>query len=641
MIIKKKIFVFTLLILIFCFFSIQCEFDPSETNNRNNLILNNTDGSIEEKRYSNAKIDDKFVENKVVVVLNKEASLNFKTYKPEDFSEIKCIQVTDSTDLIMEVVKQQLEAEKSGDWTKLKERIDKGLLVDVNNFRRILGLHLPEKNAGYVLEAIKLLEKRQDILYCGPVYYMRSAISLPVPEPVYYDYYQSDAYNNISLPSAWDITTGESNRILVAVADSGIEASHPEFNGLVISGGDFTTGHPWGMTYPYGLEDPNGHGTIVAGIISTLGKKIAGVNIGTRLVSLRVLDSFGDGSFDYLCNAINVAASMRVDIFNASLANRYPIANPVDVEIAIRNFPGLVVAAAGNASENIDTTFDRYPSSYTKYLDNVVAVGAIDNYDNLADFSNYGETSVDLFAPGVQIASVFPMGKCNNGSCDFCKYGGYVFIADGYHTMSGTSQATPVVAGVAALIKSLHLNMTAPELKIALKNSVDVVHPGKCITGGKINASKAVDYIPIVGTLDITFQGTSVYTVQNIPVGDVVVGKMILFNNNRWAIVERGKFTHPIYLYSYADPGYLEIGNPSTVHMAYLLSVGALAMEHIHPSLQIPCSNVMGTNHWRRPYCLNIIGSSATIDYSGERHYPGDSLTNNDMRRLSLEYQYW
>jgi len=154
----------------------------TENNDANNLqgeapVLVKPDFD-EEKRYSEATLEDDFVGGKVVVILNKAASLNFKKYTPEDFPEIDCVMVTDSSSSAMENVRLQLEALETGNNSKIQEYIDKGLLVNIDNFRRILDLQLSIQSKEYVLQAIKLLEKRNDLMYAGPVYKM--GLGLPV-----------------------------------------------------------------------------------------------------------------------------------------------------------------------------------------------------------------------------------------------------------------------------------------------------------------------------------------------------------------------------------------------------------------------------------------------------------------------------
>jgi len=140
------------------------------------------DVQSEEKIISTVTLEDEFADDRVVIVLNKEASMNFKTYTPEDFPEGLFSRVDDSTALTMQLVRKQLEAEKTGDWSELELHIENAMLVDVENFRRILDLVLMEKSKENVLAAIRILEKREDVLYAGPDYFF-SLAAVPSPKP--------------------------------------------------------------------------------------------------------------------------------------------------------------------------------------------------------------------------------------------------------------------------------------------------------------------------------------------------------------------------------------------------------------------------------------------------------------------------
>jgi subtilisin family serine protease len=132
----------------------------------------------------------------------------------------------------------------------------------------------------------------------------------------------------------------------------------------------------------------------------------------------------------------------------------------------------LFVAAAGNSSTNNDRN-PHYPSSYN--VPNVVSVAALDRNDQLASFSNYGPKSVAIAAPGVDILSTW--------------------LGNEYEEKSGTSMATPVVAGVAALMLAHEPGLSVDELKKKLLTSVDKLDAlsGKVTSGGRINAAKAVE----------------------------------------------------------------------------------------------------------------------------------------------------
>ena len=147
---------------------------------------------------------------------------------------------------------------------------------------------------------------------------------------------------------------------------------------------------------------------------------------------------------------------------------------------AIENYTGLIVCAAGNTTTggiNIDYEGNnRFPACYT--YNNVLTVGASTSSDEMAYFSNYGETSVDIFAPGYSILSTVPENLNSSG----------------YMTKNGTSMATPFVAGVAALILSHNETLSAKDVKKIILDGGDHVDAfsGKCSTGGRLNAYKAL-----------------------------------------------------------------------------------------------------------------------------------------------------
>jgi subtilisin family serine protease len=132
----------------------------------------------------------------------------------------------------------------------------------------------------------------------------------------------------------------------------------------------------------------------------------------------------------------------------------------------------LFVAAAGNASVNNDRQ-PHFPSSYN--VPNVVSVAALDRNDQLASFSNWGVKSVAIAAPGVDILSTW--------------------LGNAYEEKSGTSMATPVVSGVAALVVAQHPRISVDQLRSKLLASSDpiIALKGKTVTGGRINAAKALE----------------------------------------------------------------------------------------------------------------------------------------------------
>jgi thermitase len=278
---------------------------------------------------------------------------------------------------------------------------------------------------------------------------------------------------DIDASEAWAVSRGAG--ATVAVVDSGVDLSHPDFVAGLLPGYDWVgeDGDP---------QDLHGHGTHVAGTVAAAenGVGVVGVAPEASVIPLRVLDSAGRGWGSDVAAAFDWAGDRGVRIVNASLgADGITTAE----RQAIRDHPGtLYVVAAGNDGDNVDVA-PHYPCSYAEA--NVLCVGATNADDAIASFSNYGGTAVDLFAPGVDIASTYPTGFPSS-------------LGDGYRFMSGTSMATPHVAGAAALVASHHPEFTASQIKAALMESADLQTglAGLARVGGRLNAAAALGATP-------------------------------------------------------------------------------------------------------------------------------------------------
>src|SRR5688500_4575742 len=297
---------------------------------------------------------------------------------------------------------------------------------------------------------------------------------------------------DISAPLAWGVTTG-SQEVVVAVLDTGVDYKHEDlkpnmwtrpasmeaYQDAQLGSVDDERGFNAIVNESDPMDD-NGHGTHCAGIIGAEGENdlgIAGVNWKVRIMPLKFMNAGGSGTTKDAIEAINYAinrkkAGVNVRIISASWGSTQKSRALEEVIRKAYENDILFVAAAGNSSVNNDRS-PHYPSSYN--VPNVVSVAALDRNDELAKFSNWGAKSVAIGAPGVDILSTW--------------------LGNAYEEKSGTSMATPVVSGVAALIVAQQPSMSVDDLRKKLLASTDpiVALKGKTVTGGRINAAKALE----------------------------------------------------------------------------------------------------------------------------------------------------
>jgi len=330
------------------------------------------------------------------------------------------------------------------------------------------------------------------------------------------EYGTTDA--DIDATDAWDITTGSSSTV-IGILDTGVDYNHPDLaaniwtnpNEIADDGIDNDNNDViddiHGANFGVPANDPsrgnpmddNYHGTHVAGIIAAAGNNsggVAGVAWNAKIVAIKVLDSDGYGTDASIAAGIDYATNLRGAEVNIWVTNNSygGYGNSGDfqgIKDAIeRNYEAdmLFVAAAGNASVDIDT-IACYPAAFCDDFDNVIAIAATDRNDNLADFSNYGDTRVLLGAPGTRILSTFPTSSTD--AMDFFQF------STSYETISGTSMATPFVTGVAALAFTVAPTATYTDVIAALRDGVDPIGNlvGKTITGGRLNARRTLDLI--------------------------------------------------------------------------------------------------------------------------------------------------
>jgi subtilisin family serine protease len=203
---------------------------------------------------------------------------------------------------------------------------------------------------------------------------------------------------DIDAPDAWEEQTG-SAAINVAIVDTGVAYDHPDLAANMLSGYDF-------FDEDADPRDDHGHGTHVAGTIGAVGNNVTGVtgvNWDISLLPVRVLGPDG-GTVETVTNGFAYAAAQGAKVVNASLGGSGE-SEAMKAAIDAAASTTLFVVAAGNASSDNDE-FPLYPCSYPS--PNLVCVAATDETDALAEFSNFGDTSVDLAAPGARIESTWP-----------------------------------------------------------------------------------------------------------------------------------------------------------------------------------------------------------------------------------------
>lgn len=271
----------------------------------------------------------------------------------------------------------------------------------------------------------------------------------------------------IYAPQAWRYSTGANVR--VAVVDTGITPRHPDLR--VYGGASFVPGvRSW--------YDDQGHGTHVAGTIAATmnNRGVVGVAPNARLYAVKVLNSAGSGRMSWILNGLAWCYRYRMHVVNLSLGSGERTHNTRVYSAAYENAGRtlrrrgiLAVAAAGNSG----ATRNPYVNNPAR-CPSFMAVSAVDCNRRRASFSSYGP-QVEICAPGVQTWSTYPPNR--------------------YRQLSGTSMATPHVAGVAALVKARYPTATGDQIRVHLwRTAIDLGRPGRdwFFGYGQVNAYRAV-----------------------------------------------------------------------------------------------------------------------------------------------------
>lgn len=307
---------------------------------------------------------------------------------------------------------------------------------------------------------------------------------------------------DIDAAAAWDVTTGDSS-VIVAVLDTGVDIDHPDLvdniwvnpgeiadnkidddaNGYIddVSGWDFIDNDNDVSPIPNSAsfdETVVLHGTHVAGTIGATGNNTAGVtgvNWEVTILPIKIFDDDGNSSISVIVEAMEYAMDMGAAVLNMSFGGYSSSVTEKDAIAETIAAGGLVVAAAGNDSLNIDD-IPSYPVCY----DDVLGVSAVDGADAMAWFTNYGAGCVDVAAPGQSILSTYYTDDPAHG------------FTSAYGYLSGTSMATPIVSGVAALMLAVESDLTNSDLAELIIQSTDPIDLPE-LGSGRVNLAKAID----------------------------------------------------------------------------------------------------------------------------------------------------
>jgi subtilisin family serine protease len=358
-------------------------------------------------------------------------------------------------------------------------------------------------------------QKKSEVEYAEPDYTYHASV---IPSDQYYN--KQWYLERIRAPLAWD-KIRETPDVVIAVIDSGVQIKHPDLypniwqnpkeipgNGIDDDGNGFIDDYN-GWDFINNVPDPSPkfsdgfteagimHGTIVAGIIGAVGNNgsgIAGVTWKTKIMPLKVLDDNGEGRTSDVVRAIDYAINNKADIINFSFVG-LDYSRGLYEAITRAHQAGIIMVAAAGNEQSQGEGYDlnetpMYPACDDGSDNMVIGVAATDAVDQKLPFSSYGSRCVDIAAPGVGFFSTVVYAPTQRiGSQYFDqRFGGY---------WSGTSMATPVVAGVLALVEGVNPSAKAKNVQdtvLASADDISLLNPnfiGK-IGRGRVNAFSAV-----------------------------------------------------------------------------------------------------------------------------------------------------
>ncbi|HWP48726.1 MAG TPA: S8 family peptidase [Candidatus Limnocylindrales bacterium] len=340
-----------------------------------------------------------------------------------------------------------------------KQRAQESRTLIADELSNVLKLKIDESKD--VEAAAREYAGLEEVEYAEPNYfYFISAI----PDDAFFSLQyglQTTDKNGIDAVEAWDLERGSSN-VIIGIVDSGVDYNHEDLAGKVLKGSDFVNNDEDPM-------DDNGHGTHVSGIaaaISNNHKGIAGVCWNCKILAVKSVDMDGSGANTWIANGITYAVDHGARVINLSLGGSNPSRTmELSIQDAYRR-GAVIVAASGN--DNSNTV--EYPAAFPE----VIAVGATNQQGIKAGFSNYG-AYLSVVAPGQAIYSSLPNNR--------------------YQAWSGTSMATPHVAGLVGLILSKNPSLSNTQVRSILTSTADDLgDPGRddFFGFGRINAFRAL-----------------------------------------------------------------------------------------------------------------------------------------------------
>jgi subtilisin family serine protease len=293
------------------------------------------------------------------------------------------------------------------------------------------------------------------------------------------------AGDDLNIEPAWDRVT-DCSSVVVALLDSGVNYAHEDLAASMWNGGSSFPHH--GHDFVDDDDDPmdaNGHGTHLAGVIGAVGNNdmgTVGVCHKASIMAVRVLDAAGNVTTATVLRGISFAVTNGAKVVNMSFVGGGsfdPLFSDAITDAQIGAV--VVVVVAGNETSDNDAAGGvQYPCNFTQ--PNLVCVAALDQNYALASFSNWGASSVDVGAPGTNILSTWAGAGLNNAS---------------YNTLSGTSMASPGVAGLAAMLRAYNPQYSFVDTVNAIKNGGRSVPAlaGKTTTGKAVDAMWSLAYI--------------------------------------------------------------------------------------------------------------------------------------------------